>query len=550
MSAEIKVRFNNFVLVVAIVFFLCVSPASTYAAALPGTPASVTPSISTDSVGLTVSGTAGNYYHYYLNVLLPIGLSPSNLTFGTPSTARPISEYDFISFSGNSLTVDFFYMSDGSTNTYQLKSIDPSVDMTESSVQTYGFIGIDRSAISGSTMFIYDKVLALRQWTNVSHYLSSVGSTYAISTETTRVQDTDTTYSLTGSSGLAVTSVHNDSMFGIQYTTSPFVSSVGLESSSNDPSGSGSHVSDYYVLSSAQLTGGLTSTTGFDLLTDEWGQFVDRVSTLARLQLSNPNFQYFIPGDFYFPASRGQDITITPGVGYIFTNGLTPTYITYVIDLDARPSSVSISGATLINSAYADGRLTIEARRDNQSTDSTITLSSIEITLSSIQTNKPIMKISNFCVGTFEIPTMISNMDSTKNQNLIQRGFSNITSAISDLVSSLTLGYNSDTSSDLNSFNESASELDTSTNQYVAAEESAMNASYTSPDGTQSSTVAEYVSDFNPSMSSYPSQIFSGFRIVGLVTNEMYQRSGAFQYVVTFTLTLGCVLFVLGLRRR
>lgn len=542
-----KISFFSLTLVCSFCFlFAVISP--TYAAALPGNGSSL--SISSTAVGLTFAGTSGNRYHFYLSVLLPIGLNPSNLTFGTPSTARSITDYDFISYAGNSVTVDFFYMSDGNSYTYQLKTLDTSFDLTQAEVISYGVVNVSLADVPGSTMFIYDKVLALRSWENVSHYLSSVGSTYALSTETTQVKDTDTTYSLTGSSSQAVTSVRNDSMLGIQYTTSPFVSSVGLTSSASDPSGMGSLVNNYYVLSSASLTGGLTSTTSFDLLHDEWGQFLDRVSTIGSLSLSRPAFNSFLPGDIYFPWASGSSMTVTPSSGFLYTNGLSPTYMTFVMDLSARPGSVSLSGVDLVSWSYSDGRLSIEAKKDNASGETSISLNSVSITLGSLGTNFPLLKIENFCVGSFEIPTMISNMDSTKQSNIIQRGFSNITSAISDLVSGLTLGYNSDTSSDLDSFNESASELDSSTTQYVEAEQSAMSASYTSPDGVQTSTVADYVSDFHPSISSYPSEVFGGFRIVGLVTNEMYERSGAFQYVVTFTLTLGCVLFVLGLRRR
>lgn len=535
-DSVLKIRF--FFITLFCMLYLLISAPSTYAAALPGNGSSL--SISNTAVGLTFAGTSGNRYHYYLNVMLPIGLNPSNLTFGTPSTARTITEYDFISYSGNSLVVDFFYMSDGNTYTYQLATLDSAYDMSECEIVSYGVVSSSVADVPGSTMFIYDKVLALRQWMNTSHYLSSIDNNLSISSTsdqyTARTYVLDTTgqtvtvqgqgyYPETTSTGVSMPHYYNITSTSYdQYLTSARLST---ESTKN-----------LNYLTSAQLTGGLTSSTSFDILNDEWGQFVDRVSVIGSLSLSNPAFSQFLPGDIYFPFVDNQSMTITPSSGYIFTNGMTPTYMTFVIDLSARPSSVSLSGCDLVSWSYNAGRLTIEARKENQSTDSTISLNSISITLSAVRTSFPFIQISNFCVGTFEIGSMISAMDEQKNGNMFERGFKNIQSAFNSLLSGLTLGYNSDTSEDKASFDDSASELDTKTTEYVTAEE------------TLTNTVSTHIDSFSPSFASTPSDTLAAFALVGTVTNQMYQRSGPFQYIISFTLTLGCVLFVLGLRKR
>lgn len=531
-ATALKIKF-----IVSLCILCVLSAPSTYAAALPGNGSSL--SISNTAVGLTFSGTAGNRYHYYLNVMLPIGLNPSNLTFGTPSTARSVTEYDFISYSGNSLVVDFFYMSDGNSYTYQIKTLDTSFDMSQCEIVSYGIVGVSSADVPGSTMFIYDKVLALRTWMNTSHYLSSIDNNLSVSSTsdqyTAKTYELSTTnnsitvqgqgyYPETTSTGVSMPHYYNITSTSFdRYLTS---AELSTESSKN-----------LNYLTSAQLSGSLSTSTSFDLLQDEWGQFVDRVSTIRYLSLSQPSFSEFSPGDFYFPFTNRQTMTITPTTGYVMTNGMSPTFITFVIDISARPSSLSISGCDLITWSYNAGRLTVEARKTNQSTDSFIQLNSISISFT-LNSNFPLVQISNFCVGTFEVGSMISAMDEQKNSNFIERGFKNIQSALNSLLSGLTLGYNSDTSEDKASFDDSATQLDTKATQYVTAEE------------TLTNTVSNHIDSFSPSFASTPSDTLAAFALVGTVTNQMYQRSGPFQYIITFTLTLGCVLFVLGLRKR
>lgn len=512
-----KIRLFSLTLVCSFCFlFAAISP--TYAAALPGNGSSL--SISSTAVGLTFAGTSGNRYHFYLSVQLPIGLNPSNLTFGTPTTARSITDYDFISYAGNSVTVDFFYMSDGNSYTYQLKTLDTSFDLTQAEVISYGVVGVSLADVPGSTMFIYDKVLALRSWENVSHYLASIDNNMSVSTTPLAIP----TYTYSADN-------HYDVLSGQ-------LSSVSLTRTSDIT---------YRPVGSVSLTGGLTSTTNFDMLHDEWGQFLDRVSTIGSLSLSRPAFNSFLPGDIYFPWASGSSMTVTPSSGFLYTNGLSPTYMTFVMDLSARPGSVSLSGVDLVTWSYSDGRLTIEAKKDNASGDSTISLNSVSITLGSLGTNFPLLKIENFCVGSFEIPTMISNMDSSKQQNIVQRGFQNIQSTLNNLFSGLTEGYNSTTSEDLGNLESSSDEFNTATEDYLQDEADIMNYEITDSEGN-TATLTSYLTDFDPDPNSFL-ELASAFAVVGTISNDIYNISGQYRFLLTFILTFGLVLFILQIRR-
>lgn len=506
---------------------------TTYAAALAGNIGTL--SVSESNIGITCVGDSGSLYHYYLNISLPIGLNPSLLQFGILSQSRSILDYDFISYAGNSLTVDFFYMSSGSLRNFNISCVDSAVDLTQCEIISYGFVLASEADVAGSPMFIYDKVLALRQWNNITHYLSSISSNYAIQTSTMEVKDTDSHYSLDSRYGSVVTGVSQNQYTGVVPTYGQAVTSVGLSSDTDSSTGLGPTVNTYNPLSSATLTGGLSSTLGMDINNDEWGQFLDRVSVISSLTVSTVS-NNFHPGFFYM--TRRTSMTITPNSGYLYTNGFSPTYITFMMDIDSRPGSVSLSGCDLDTWSFNNGRLVIEAHRENQSTDSTIDLSNISITLSNIEQDRPFICLSQFVVSSFDSPQAIANMDSTRNNNFLVRGLNNIQSSFNNLLSGLTTGYNSDTSEELSSFDTAAAQLDTTVTQYVTAEESLTN------------SVSTHVTSFNPSMSTTPVEIISAFGLVGTVANDMFNRSGAFQYVITFTLTLGCVLFVLGLRRR
>lgn len=517
------------------VFFSILGPSFTYAAALPGTVSGTAVNVSSSSVSLSFSGTSGTRYHVFLEVNLPIDVNPSLLTFGTPATRRSITEYDFISYSGNVLTCDFFYLSDGNTYTYELRGVDSSIDLSSSSVISYGFVYVDVASISGSTMFIYDKYLAVKQWTNTSHYLSDISSTYAISTTSGQVEDTDTHYSLSGSTSSAVTSINSlNGQLWSSYGT--FVNRVSMDSDSDISSGLGPTVRSYNVLTDAQLTGGLRSTTGFDILLDEWGQYMDRVGVIPSIRLSSPLVQYYTLGDIYMPLQ--SSISLTPNGGFLYTNSLNITYITIVIDIDARPYSVSVDGCTLRTWSYSGGRLVLECYKENQSGTNQINLNSITLNLNDLRSNFPLMKISGLSVGTFDVPAMIGNMDEQQKKNIISRGFDSIRASLNNLLSGLTTGFNSDTSEELNSFDAQAAALDAKTTEYVQAEDQLTN------------SVGSYVTGFSPSFAGTPGGITAAFGLVSALTDDMYDNSGAFKYVVSFTLTLGCVLFVLGLRRR
>lgn len=524
-------------LLVSLMAFVCILTPLHYnqvmAAALPGNGASI--SITSGSVALSFSGTSGNRYHYFLVANLPVGLAPSNLYFGMPGSTRPISEYDFISYSGNTVTVDFFYLSDGSTYTYQLTCIDNSFDLLDTEVVTYGVVSVDQAAVPASSMFIYDKILAKNQWFNTYHYLSSVSADYALSTTQVRIEDTDTHYELNSSYNNALTSATYDDFMGLQTQSGSFVSSVGLRSDGSIATGMGPVANYYDALASAQLTGGLRSSTSFDLATDEWGQFIDRVSTISGLTLSNPSISNFTPSDCWLPSPLNQSLSVSPNNGYLFTNGFSPLYMTFVMDVTPRPVSVSLSGADLITWSYNGQRLVIEASQD-VSGQSTFDLSGISITFNTIRSNYPLMKISGFCVGSFNIGTMISNMDAEKNNNLLIRGFQNIQHSISNLFSGLTTGYSEDTSSDLANLNDSNTEFTSTVASYVETE---------SQLATQSH---EVISDFSPDLNMFTTFI-PAFGLVSYVNETIYNAAGSYKYLITFILTLSCVLFLLGIRR-
>lgn len=512
--------------------FLFAAPSLTYAVAVPGNISTL--SVNSSSIGLSFSGTSLQRYHFLLSVQLPSGLNPLNLTFGTPSTYRSITDYDFISYAGNTVTVDFFYLSDGSSFTLQLVNRDNSFDLSDSIVLSYGVFQVSNNVPPGNTMFIYDKVLALRQWTNTSHYLSSVTSDYAISTTSQRVQDTDTHYSLNSQSNTALTSATYDDFMGLQTSSGYFVSSVSLTSDGSIATGTGPVVNSYDVLSDASLTGGLRSTLGVDISIDEWGQFVDRVSTIGSLSLSSPNFNNFLPSSCYFPSV--SSMSINPSSGYVFTNGFSPTYMTFVIDISSRPGSVSVSGCDLISWNYNSGRLTVECKKENATSDSTISLSSISISLSSLSSSLPLICLSNFCVGTFNIDSMISNMESSKTDNYLRQAFTNIQNSFNGLISSLLTGYNDDTSSALADLNDSNSEFSSSVSSYVQDEVAL------------TSQANSYIEAFEPS-SSLLSGFVPAFGLVSYVSETFYNSCGDFKYLITFILTLSCILFLLGIRR-
>lgn len=519
----------------SIVFFFLVIMPSTYAAAypLPGNIATLTQT----SGEISLSFSSNTYNTYFMEIELPVGSSVSNLYFGSSTSRRPVSQFDFISYAGNVLTVKFNIRPlDSSTYVYGFYS--GNIDLTKANITSYAVYPITPAEMQTNPMYIYDEYVMTHGWYNSFSSASGINNTLSVSNSTNTYNVPQYTLQTTSGTVSGTTSTVPQS-----FLTSATLNDFGYSDTLT------------YV-SSSQLVGSVYLTTAINSLLEQNDNYLNRLGTINRM---NVNGVSLVPGDYYIPYQ--SSFSFNPSNGVLHTKGWLNNmeeYFTFLVGMDANITQVSLSGSGTVVDSSCDGSqaavsvgITLNTSSGAMTED--IDLSDYTINLSLAPSGSPFVQFKYFYVGKSDMDTASQLAQDIDNQGFIRKRLDAISSGISNLLSGLTTSYNSDTSDALSDFDASESQLDQSMNQYTQAEDGLVNDSVPNPipGGEAFSPVNDYVSNFNPDVTTLTdNNIISAFKLVGNVTNYMYQTSGPFMHVITFTLTLGCVLFVVGLRRQ